>query len=110
MRHIVLESFDGQCQFAGMGKVNFLKGIDGVGSVSKCKEECAACLAPYTCAYTCVAFAYHTDKYCGLYGGGPYTHGDSKKNVKCYLMKSGTLYMRSRNKYYCQHNKILCVN
>ena len=85
MRYIVLESFDGQCRY-GSDKADTIRGGSKyVASLSKCNEECAA-------TSTCVAFAYWDENYCVLYRNGPYTHGDSKKTVKCYQMKSGTLY------------------
>ena len=80
-------TYDGWCR-NGVDSETFSGGTGtDENSVTKCKRKCYRNME-------CVAFSYETPKdsswfNCKLYKGGPYTHGNGRRNTTCYILQQG---------------------
>ena len=75
--------FNGYCRYGSDSKDTF-KSIDS-DDVEECKRQCVA-------TPNCVAYAYRENyggKDCDLYRGGPYTYGNGRADIRCYILKRG---------------------
>ena len=86
-------TFNGYCRYGAKkwGKLNFSLTVD---SVLGCYDLCRA-------TDSCTAFSFKKAvKGCSLFKGGPYTYGNGRHDVKCYVMPKGiviTLYKYKLN-------------
>ena len=75
--------FNGYCRYGNDSK-DFIKFID-TDDVQECKRQCVA-------NPNCTAYAYRENyggNDCDLYKGGPYTYGNGRTDIICYVRKRG---------------------